>query len=194
MKKRLLVLVGIIVLLLTACSEETIENEKNWPVESFEYTDQNGDAFSSNELKGKIWIADFIFTNCKTVCPPMTMNMKTLREKIKDEGIEDIHFVSFTVDPENDTPEVLKEYALKFTEDLTNWHFVTGYVQEHIEQFAKDNFKSHVQKPMSDDQVIHASDFFLVDQNGVIRKYYSGLNDIPFDEIINDIKILKNRE
>jgi protein SCO1 len=192
--KKWLSIMTFVLIFLTACSDKTIENEKNWPVEPFEYTDHNGEPFSSEQLKGKIWIADFIFTNCVSVCPPMTMNMKKLRDKVNEEGIEDIHYVSFSVDPENDTPQVLKEYALKFTDDLTNWHFITGYVQEHIEQFAKDSFKSHVQKPVSTDQVIHASDFFLVDQNGVIRKYYSGLNDIPFDEIINDIKILKDRE
>lgn len=195
LKSRLLATVfsffGILIL-LSGCAKEEIKNAVNWPVADFEYTDQNGKPLSLDDLKGNVWIADFIFTNCETVCPPMTANMARLQKKIKDEGLENVKLVSFSVDPEVDTPEKLKEYASKFTDDQSNWHLLTGYVQKHIEQFAKENFKTQVFKPANDDQVIHGTKFFLVNQKGVIVKTYSGVSDVPYDEIIKDIKILLN--
>lgn len=107
--KRMLLLLSIV--LLAACGK-TIPDAKNWPVDDFTFTDQNGQSFGLSDLKGKVWVADFIFTNCETVCPPMTANMAKLQDMVKEEGL-DVEFVSFSVDPEVDTPEKLKEYAKK---------------------------------------------------------------------------------
>lgn len=177
------------IVLLAACGK-TIPDAKNWPVDDFTFTDQNGQSFGLSDLKGKVWVADFIFTNCETVCPPMTANMAKLQDMVKEEGL-DVEFVSFSVDPEVDTPEKLKEYAKKFNADLSNWHFLTGYSQEEIETFARKNFKAIVQKPKQGDQVIHGTDFYLVDQQGKIVKYYSGISNVPYEEIIKHIKALQ---
>src|SRR5690606_41608417 len=118
-----------------------------WPIEPFVYTDQNGKPFSLADLEGKVWVATFIFTNCKTVCPPMTANMARLQRMVAQEGLDQVEFVAFSVDPEVDTPEALRESAARYTDNTENWHFLTGYVQEHIEQFARDNFKAIVHKP-----------------------------------------------
>lgn len=182
----------VFIFLLQACGAQTIKNGVEWPIEAFEYTDQHGNPFSLKDLEGKVWVATFIFTNCETVCPPMTANMARLQRMVAEEGLENVEFVAFSVDPEVDTPEKLREYAAHYTDHTENWHFLTGYVQEHIEQFARDNFKAIVHKPENDDQVIHGTDFYLVDQEGVIVKYYSGL-DVPYEEIIGDIKILLKR-
>lgn len=181
-----------ILLLLTACGSNGVPDAKNWDLEDFSYIDQEGKAFSKSDLKGKVWVADFIFTSCKTVCLPMTSNMTKLQQQLKDEGISDVEFVSFSVDPEIDKPDVLKKYGDQFNVDYSNWHFLTGYGQEEIEQFARDNFKLIVKKPETGDQVIHGTSFFLIDQEGKIMKDYTGLQDIPFDEIIKHIKILQN--
>ncbi|MGG4264642.1 SCO family protein [Peribacillus simplex] len=181
-----------ILLLLTACGSNGVPDAKNWDLEDFSYIDQEGKAFSKSDLKGKVWVADFIFTNCETVCLPMTSNMTKLQQQLKDEGISDVEFVSFSVDPEIDKPDVLKKYGDQFNVDYSNWHFLTGYGQEEIEQFARDNFKLIVKKPEAEDQVIHGTSFFLIDQEGKIMKDYTGLQDIPFDEIIKHIKILQN--
>ncbi|RRN66826.1 SCO family protein [Peribacillus simplex] len=181
-----------ILLLLTACGSNGVPDAKNWDLEDFSYIDQEGKAFSKSDLKGKVWVADFIFTSCKTVCLPMTSNMTKLQQQLKDEGISDVEFVSFSVDPEIDKPDVLKKYGDQFNVDYSNWHFLTGYGQEEIEQFARDNFKLIVKKPETEDQVIHGTSFFLIDQEGKIMKDYTGLQDIPFDEIIKHIKILQN--
>ncbi|MDV7763736.1 MULTISPECIES: SCO family protein [unclassified Peribacillus] len=181
-----------ILLLLTACGSNGVPDAKNWDLEDFSYIDQEGKAFSKSDLKGKVWVADFIFTSCKTVCLPMTSNMTKLQQQLKDEGISDVEFVSFSVDPEIDKPDVLKKYGDQFNVDYSNWHFLTGYGQEEIERFARDNFKLIVKKPETGDQVIHGTSFFLIDQKGKIMKDYTGLQDIPFDEIIKHIKILQN--
>jgi protein SCO1 len=117
--------------------------------------------------------------------------MKKLQDLAEKEGIKNIEFVSFSVDPKVDTPEVLKEFASTYNADFSNWHFLTGYDQEEIEKYAMEYFKTIVKKPQTGDQVIHGTDFYLVDQNGKVMKYYTGLNEIPLDEIMNDIKALQ---
>ena len=75
------------------------------------YSDQNGKPFGLTDLKGKVWVADFIFTNCEDVCLPMTANMKKLQDRAQKEGMENIHFVSFSVDPTVDSPDVLSKFG-----------------------------------------------------------------------------------
>jgi len=181
-----------IILLFVGCSKPKIENAVNYKVSSFNVTDHEGKTFSKDDLNGKVWVANFIFTNCETVCPPMTANMSLLQEKLKNEGIDGVQLVSFSIDPEVDTPEALVEFSKKFTDDLSNWHFLTGYAQNFIEQFARESFHMHVQKPEGVDQVIHGTDFFLVNQDGTVVKEYDGVGNVPFDEMISDIKILLN--
>jgi len=189
MRLRRLFLVIFACLILSACGNN-IPNPVNWPIEDFSFTDQNHQSFGLKDLKGKVWVADFIFTKCPDVCPPMTANMAKLQDMAKEQGL-DVQFVSFTVDPENDRPEVLKEYVEKFDADLTNWHLLTGYSQTEIESFARENFQAVVKKPEQGDLVIHGTDFYLVNQDGVIVKYYTGLNEIPFEEILKHIEALQ---
>lgn len=191
MKIRYSLLTILVLVLMTACGNKGIEDPLNYELEDFTFTDQNGQEFGKEDLKGKVWIADFIFTNCDTVCPPMTFNMTKLQKMAKEEGIENVEFVSFSVDPEIDTPEILKDYAGKFELDQSNFHFLTGYKQSFIETFALDNFKTLVKKPENQDQVIHQSYFFLVDKEGTIMQSYSGASDTPYADIINDIKTLQ---
>lgn len=190
MKKKMFISCFLFLIFLTACSGNKIKDPLNYKVENFEFTDQNGQPFALADLKGKVWVADFVFTSCETVCPPMTAHMAQLQEKAEKEGVE-VEFVSFSVDPEVDTPEKLKQFANQFSDSLDNWHFLTGYSQETIENFAKNSFKTIVQKPESDDQVIHGTSFYLVDQNGVVLKSYNGVENTPYDEIINDIKAVQ---
>ena len=124
--RSLTILMVAAILLLSACGSSGIKDAKNWPVADFAYTDQNGESFGLQDLKGKVWVADFIFTNCDDVCLPMTANMKKLQEEVEKEGIENIQFVSFSVDPTVDTPEILTEYGKQFSADFNNWHFLTG--------------------------------------------------------------------
>lgn len=191
MKFRFILLSLTLLVMLSACGNSGIKDPLNWPIEDFTFTDQNGEEFGKKELKGKIWMADFVFTNCDTICPPMTHNMTKLQKMAKEEGIENVEFISFSVDPEVDTPEVLNDYGGKFDLDFSNFHFLTGYSQSFIETFALENFKTLVKKPENEEQVIHQSYFYLVDQEGTIMQYYSGSSDVPYEDIINDMKALQ---
>lgn len=183
-------LTAFCLLVLAGCSSGSkLRNPLNWDVQSFQYINQNGEKFGSKDLKGKVWVADLVFTNCQTVCPPMTANLAKLQKLAKEEKL-DVQFVSFSVDPEVDKPEKLKEFVQKFTDDTKNWNLLTGYSQDDIEKFAKDNFKTLVDKPDNQDQVIHGTKFYLVDQNGKVMKEYSGMKNTPYDDILRDIRRL----
>ncbi|ARA88025.1 photosynthetic protein synthase I [Bacillus sp. CPSM8] len=185
-------LAGILTVFLSSCGTSKIENSLNYDVQSFSFQNQDGKTVSLESLKGQVWVADFIFTNCKTICPPMTSHMAELQKQMEEENLQ-ARIVSFSVDPENDTPEKLKKFAANYPLNFQNWDFLTGYSQEEIEKFALKSFKAIVKKPEDEDQVIHQSSFYLVDQNGKVVKDYDGAKNTPYDEIIADIKTLENR-
>lgn len=187
----LIMIILVLSVILSACGQKEIPNALNYQVRDFKFTDQDGKSFGLADLKGKIWVSDFIFTSCADVCLPMTKNMADLQAKLKDKGIKDVELVSFSVDPAMDTPENLKFFAKNFGVDFNNWHFLTGYSQEDIETFAYEDYKAIVKKPEDEDQVIHGTSFYLINQDGKIVKLYDGLDQASFDEIINDIKILQ---
>lgn len=173
---------------LTACNTE---EEPLQSVESFTFEDQNGRPFHSNQLEGEPWIASFLFTNCETVCPPMTKELASLKDTLKKVDL-DITFVSFSVDPHIDTPKKVKEFLSQFTEDQENWHFLTGYSQERIEQFALENFQTIVQKPPHSSQVIHGTNFFLVNGKGQVIGEYSYTDEGYLKELLEDLKGAEN--
>jgi protein SCO1/2 len=183
-KIRYILISFVITVLLSACSSEP-QNEKK--IAPFSYTDQNGQPFGTEQLAGKVWIADFIFTKCETVCPPMTLEMALLQQKFKDEGIQ-AEFISFTVDPTIDSPKALKKYMLQFSDDESDWHMLTGYTQEEIEFFAREQFQTIVQKPSSSNQVIHGTNFYLINQQGFLVNEYNFANTSYTDELVSDIK------
>lgn len=184
MKKTAAFILFSLILMLSACSSQ----KEGTPIEDFTYTDQNGKSFGLEDLKGKVWVSDFIFTNCTTVCPPMTANMSDLQQRVKEAGLEDVHFVSFSIDPEVDTPEALKKYGQSFDADFSTWHFLTGYTQEEIEEYGPKNFKTIIKKPQDDDQVIHGTSFYLFNKDGEIIEEYPGNAEVPFKQIVKDIK------
>jgi protein SCO1/2 len=181
-----------IFLLLSACGNSSvIKDPLNYEVQSFKYSNQDGKSVSLEDLKGDIWIANFIFTSCETVCPPMTAHMSKLQGMIEEAGL-DVELISFSVDPEIDTQEKLKEFAKTYSVNFKNWSFLTGYSQKEIEDFAMESFKTIVKKPANEDQVIHGTSFYLIDQNGIVVKDYSGVDKPPYDEMIADMKALAN--
>ncbi|EEL58678.1 SCO family protein [Bacillus toyonensis] len=179
------------VISLGACKDAELNNSLNWDVQKFSFTDQNGKPFGSAELQDKIWVADFFFTSCQTVCPPMTANMAKIQRMLNTDGIKDVEFVSFSVDPEVDTPEKITEFMKVYEMDGNRTHFLTGYKRADIENFAKENFQSLVTKPENDTQVIHGTSFYLINKNGKVLKKYSGVENTPYDEIVQDIKKIR---
>ena len=189
MKKLLVALLGLAVF-LGACGGEEIETNMSETVKPFEFTTQDNETLSNEDLKGEWWIADFVFTNCTTVCLPMTSNMSVLQSKLKEENI-DAQLVSFSVDPEYDTPEVLTEYAADYEADLDNWTFLTGYDFDTIKELSIKSFRSLLaEAPPGDDQVTHGTSFFLVNPDGEIIKKYDGTSSGEMANIVEDLKVV----
>ncbi|MDI3327922.1 MAG: SCO family protein [Alicyclobacillaceae bacterium] len=164
----------------------------NWRVQPYQGKDQNGQPFDVESMKGKVWLADVIFTNCRTMCPVMTPNMAQIQKKATANNLS-VEFVSFSCDPETDTPEVLKNYAQKYGADLKTWHFVTNGDFEKTKEFVKKTFQSDIAKippasPGDIAMVNHTTRFFLINRNGQVVKMYDGMNP-PVDEILRDIKM-----
>lgn len=190
--KRLWIVGLTLVLFLIGCSEKLpIETNMSEKVRDFTFTTQDEGKLGLEDLKGKWWIADFIFTNCTTVCLPMTSNMSQLQDKLKEEQI-DIQLISFSVDPEYDTPEVLTEYGHSYNADFSNWAFLTGYDFDTIANLSVKSFRAAILAPgPGSDQVSHDTRFFLVSPEGKVVKGYNGVNFDSIDEVIEDLKVLK---
>ena len=141
-------------------------------VPGFELTNQDAQPFGSQQLAGKIWIADFIFTACRGPCPIISTRMSELQKPLEK---SDVHLVSFSVDPETDTPPVLRVYADKLRKEPFRWDFLTGS-RNAIASISRDGFKlgiSEGEEPGSGP--VHSTRFVLVDRRGTIRGYYDAL-------------------
>lgn len=181
----------LFVLVLGACSGGGFKAEHKYKIEPFAFTNQHDKEVTLDDLKGEVWLAQFVFSNCTTVCGPMMVNMANLQDQLIDEKIEDYKIVSFSVDPKFDTPEVLTTYLDDYNPtDETKWEMLTGYTQEEIASIANKSFKTVVIDDPNSDQVTHGTSFYLVNQEGEVVKTYSGNSDVPFDEIAQDMKSL----
>ena len=181
----------VFIFILSACNVEKIEkpNELDYRVQYFRYTTQHNVPFSLSDVSGQVWIANFIYTNCKTDCIEMTQNMAKLQQQLKENEV-DAQLISFTVDPKVDTPEKLVAFAKQFNADFSNWTFLTGYSEKDIQEFAKKSFEVTIQRTNSND-IKHGTSFYLVDQTGIVVKSYQGVENPPYDEMIDDIEALK---
>ena len=152
----------------------------------FALTDQDGKPFDAEQLKGNVWIGAFIFTNCPGVCPVMTQKMAKLQEAI---DAKDVHFVSFSVDPERDTPEVLKKYAQRFKADESRWRFLTGDKAAMLQTAAGLHLTA---MPAEGDRPIqHDEHFLLVDRQGRVRGVYASKDDEAMKQLASDAKTLE---
>ena len=161
------------------------------PVPDFSLTERNGSAVSLAQLRGKIWIADFIYTTCTDTCPLQTAMMAKLQQEYA--GNPEIQFVSFTVDPERDTPEVLGHYADKHQADPTRWYFLTGQREQMIRLIQEGFHLAVAAAPMEADQggmIPHSPRFVLVDQEARIRGYYDSRELEAFVRLKNHIDTL----
>jgi cytochrome oxidase Cu insertion factor (SCO1/SenC/PrrC family) len=151
-------------------------------VAPFKLTDQFSKPFDSAQLNGKVWIADFMFTSCPGPCPRMSSQMHQVQMQLEGQGIQ---LVSFTVDPEHDSPEVLAEYGSKFKAAPGVWHFLTGSKTD-LNYLARDVFKLGV----VDGSLEHSTRFVLVDRTGQIRNYYLSSEPEAIPTLIKDAQAL----
>ena len=179
---------GLVACLLVLAGCSSFRGDMHWKVADFNYTNQHQTNTSLASLQGTPFIAYFFFTNCTTVCPPMTMNMVKLQKELKAAGMEDYALVGFSVDPTRDTPAVITQYINQFpVADKSKWHLLTGYDEAAITTLAATSFKAIVKREEGSQQMMHATNFYLVDQQGFVRKSYDGYGQVPVSEILNDL-------
>ena len=167
-------------------------------VPEFRFTNQDGKTITNETYKGKVYVVEFFFTTCPSICPIMNRNMK----KIQDEFYGNLSFgiASFSINPEHDTPEVLKKYAENYDATHPNWHFLTGD-KDAIYKLSNEGFKLYsAEDENAEGGFEHSGLFALIDQDGNIRSrydengnakiYYNGLEDAEIKMLIEDIKKL----
>ncbi|TFE00594.1 SCO family protein [Jeotgalibacillus salarius] len=180
-------------MILQGCSSGVNLDEHfplNGEVTDLEAVNQSEEPFHTDDMEDEIWLAAFIFTNCDTVCMPMTYNMSELQKQLDEKDL-DYQFVSFTIDPERDTPDVLQSYGEQFEVDFGNWDFVSGYEQEEVELFANRGFLSPAAQVEGSDQFVHSTSLYLMVGDRILEKYEMSV-DVPYEEIVEAVELLQN--
>ena len=174
---------------VAALQQRTVSSYGTVP--SFQFVNQNGQSFGSAQLAGRIWIADFIYTTCPGPCPMISTRMSELQKPLEK---TDVHLVSFSVDPEKDTPQVLRGYADKLQAEPNRWDFLTG-PKSAIYKLSHDGFKLAVSDG-SDAQGIpvHSTRMVLVDRHGEIRGFYEATAADAVTKLLADTNhLLRNQ-
>ena len=171
-------------------------------INNFSFINQDGYVINNDSMLGNIYVADFFFTTCPTICPVMTKNMAYVQEKLK--VYPELRFLSHTVNPTTDTPERFLEYIKEMRQnnimiDLNNWDFVTGEKDE-IYEIAKSYFVNVSPDSLAPGGFLHSEYFVLVDKEGRVRSgidkagnvlgVYDGTNDAQMKDLVNDVKVL----
>lgn len=166
-------------------------------IPTFQLTDETGQAFTSKALDGKIYIANFFFTRCGTICPRIASQVSRATDAFTKDS--EVHFISISVDPKFDNPSKLLAYAKRFDADSTQWTFLTGAKKEiyplilkgfHVPLADASEYDAAIKNP--DETFIHSERLVLVDKSGVIRGFYDGTDKKEVDRLIMEIKVLKS--
>lgn len=198
------ILVTAVCLLLSSCIEQKEEQlpifgEKEitatdttyHTIGDFRLVNQDSAIVTNETLDGKIYVADFFFTSCRTICPVMKTQMMRVYEAMEDEP--DVTLVSHTIDPEYDTVGLLHDYAERLGVKTNKWHFLTGD-KDSIYYLAQTSyFITAMEDESETDGFIHSGAFMLIDKKGRIRGKYDGTKAEDVDKLIKDIEILKRR-
>jgi protein SCO1/2 len=166
-------------------------------IPDFSFVNQSGDTITQEDYRENVYVANFIFTTCPTICPVMTFQMRRIQQKF--ETFPNFKMLSHSVNPDYDTPEILLEYANKMEADTNNWNFVTG-TKESIYAMAPYYFVSAMQDDLADGGFLHSEYFVLVDKEGRIRArddddgnnmgVYDGTSDYEVGLLIDDLKVV----
>jgi protein SCO1/2 len=158
-------------------------------IAEFSFIDQKGNKVSQENFKDKIYVADYFFTTCQTICPVMSDQMERLADHFKDDN--EIKFISHTVNPENDSVNVLADYAAAHHARYGQWYLVTGNKKELYDLARNSYLLDASEGDGGKDDFIHTQNFALIDKEKHIRGYYDGTIPAEIDHLINDIKLLK---
>lgn len=159
----------------------------------FYFRNQDSVLKKSTDYKGKVWIADFFFTSCPTICPKMTKNLRFLNNNLKDLA-SDIQFMSFSINPDFDTPSQLKRYKEHYQINSKNWDFLTGN-EDETHRLGIENFQIFAGR---DDEAeggfAHSGAFTLVDKEGFVRGVYLGTDIKQVKQLEQDVRLLLKEE
>ena len=163
-------------------------------VRPFAFTNQDGNQVTEKDMAGKVYVAEYFFTSCKSICPDMNNNMRIAYDELKDE--KDFYILSHTSDPETDSVPQMKHYADSMKVDTKKWIFLTGR-KDSLYNAARVSYT--VDDPANnlvniDDQFIHSQFWALVDRNGDVRKIYDGLKEKEVRQMIKDARIWLKKE
>lgn len=202
----LLVLPGLMYFYVTRGYNNFIKleiiGEEGYSIDEFSFINQNNDTITKDSLTGSIYVANFFFTSCPSICPIMTKNMSYLQDKLS--VYPDVRFLSHTVDPDNDTPEKLYSYVNLMQQknisiDLSNWDFLTGD-KDKLYQSAANYFVNASADSLAPGGFLHSEYFILIDKQGRVRSgidkngnavgAYDGTNEAQIKDLINDVKVL----
>ena len=176
--------------------------EVDYSIDDFSFINQDNDTITKDSLAGSIYVANFFFTSCPSICPIMTRNMSYLQDKLS--VFPNIRFLSHTVDPVNDTPDKLKSYVRLMQQkniniNLSNWDFVTGD-KDKLYQSAANYFVNASVDSLAPGGFLHSEYFILIDKQGRVRSgidkngnavgAYDGTNEVQMKDLINDINVL----
>lgn len=157
-------------------------------IQDFNFVNQDGQTVTQKNFEGSIYVSDFFFTTCHSICPVMSTQMERLAEKFK--GNKEVKFLSHTVDPEIDTVEQLKRYAVKHNADSKQWMFVTGEKKALYAVARLSYLLNAEQGDGGPDDFIHTQNFALVDKDKHIRGYYDGTDSSEINQLMKDIDLL----
>ena len=161
--------------------------QKHWHVPDFALTERSGQTVRQADFAGKVWVADFFYTTCPGPCPMMTSRLSDVQKELGTEP--DLRLVSITIDPEKDTPAVLKLYAEKF-QATDRWFFLTGD-KAAIYTLARDGFKLPIAEPAEPGgPIIHSTRLILIDQAGTVRGFYEAAGETGVRDLVRDIRRL----
>ncbi len=173
--------------------QESTKYKQIHTIKAFAFRDQTGNLYSSDSLKGKIYVANFFFTICPSICPKMTNNLTILQEKFKQE--KDFKLISFSVTPWIDSVETLKKYGEKHNINVQQWHLLTGQ-KEAIYELGRQSFFAEKTLGLSKgtNDFLHTEAMLLIDRNARIRGIYNATNSDEIERITDNINTLLNEK
>ena len=166
-----------------------IINGERKKVMPFSFTNQNGLTITNKDFDGRVYLVEFFFTTCPTICPKMSQNLVDIQNTFPKRS--DFGIASITINPNYDTVEVLKKYAVEKGVDDSRWNLMTGNKKEIYDLARKSYLVAKENPDEGSHDMIHTENFVLVDKEKRIRGYYDGTNELEMDKLINDLEILE---
>ncbi|MEK6675269.1 MAG: SCO family protein [Planctomycetota bacterium] len=158
-------------------------------IPDFKLTECHNRPVSRSDLAGHVWLANFVFTRCSGPCPELTLRMRSLQQGLQDRNL-DAKLVTFSLDPEHDSPDEFRKYAERFQADSNRWWFLTGASERDMHRLVKEGFLQAIAPGSVDEQLTHSTYFVLVDRQGRMRAFYEGQKAESKPRILEDIQTL----